>query len=114
VTTSVVIDGARTPIGKLLGAFASLSAVDLGAVAIRAALERSGVSPDQVDAVVFGQVLQAGLAQPGTPGCRGTGLPMSVPLTSTSSACPAWCPSPWPTDDPSGHARWSSPAAWSR
>ena len=60
MTTSVIIDGARTPVGKLLGAFASLSAVDLGAVAIRAALERSGVGADQVDAVVMGQVYQAG------------------------------------------------------
>ena len=48
VTTSVIIDGARTPIGKLLGVFSSLSAVELGAVAISGALQRSGIAADQV------------------------------------------------------------------
>jgi len=88
VTTSVVIDGARTPIGKLLGAFASLSAVDLGAAAIRGALERSGVQPDQVDAVVFGQVLQAGAGpNPARQAAAAAGLPMSVPATTINKLC---------------------------
>ena len=60
---SVIIGGARTPIGKLSGAFASFSATDLGAKAIAAALERAGVAPDAVDYVYMGQVLQAGAGQ---------------------------------------------------
>lgn len=88
MTTSVVIDGARTPIGKLLGAFASLSAVDLGAAAIKGALERSGVQPDQVDAVVFGQVLQAGAGpNPARQAAAAAGLPMSVPATTINKLC---------------------------
>ena len=88
MTTSVVIDGARTPIGKLLGAFTSLSAVDLGAVAIRGALERSGVSSDQVDAVVFGQVLQAGAGpNPARQAAAAAGLPMSVPAVTVNKLC---------------------------
>ena len=57
---SVIIGGARTPIGKLSGGLASFAATDLGGFAIKAALERAGVSPDQVDYVLMGQVLQAG------------------------------------------------------
>src|SRR6516165_8190960 len=57
---SVIVSGARTPIGKLNGALGSLPATDLGGVAIRAALERGGVRPDQVDYVLMGQVLLAG------------------------------------------------------
>ena len=57
---SVIVGGARTPIGKLLGGLKDVSATDLGGHAIAAALERSGVSPDHVDYVVMGQVLQAG------------------------------------------------------
>jgi acetyl-CoA C-acetyltransferase len=88
VTTSVVIDGARTPIGKLLGAFASLSAVDLGGVAIKGALERAGVSADQVDAVVFGQVLQAGAGpNPARQAAAAGGLPMSVPAVTINKLC---------------------------
>ena len=88
MTTSVVIDGARTPIGKLLGAFASLTAVDLGAIAIRGALERAGVTPDQVDAVVFGQVLQAGAGpNPARQAAAAAGLPMSVPAVTVNKLC---------------------------
>ncbi len=88
MTTSVIIDGARTPIGKLLGAFASLSAVDLGAAAISGALERSGVTPDQVDAVVFGQVLQAGAGpNPARQAAAAAGLPMSVPAVTVNKLC---------------------------
>jgi acetyl-CoA C-acetyltransferase len=88
VTVSVVIDGARTPIGKLLGVFASLSAVDLGAVAIRGALERAGVSADDVDAVVMGQVLQAGAGpNPARQAAAAAGLPMSVPAVTVNKLC---------------------------
>src|SRR5262249_31452219 len=60
---SVIVAGARTPIGKLSGALASFSAMDLGGLAIKAALERAGVRPDQVDYVFMGQVLLAGQGQ---------------------------------------------------
>ena len=56
---SVIVSSARTPIGKLSGVFASLSAMDLGGVAIQGALERGGVGPEQVDYVIMGHVLQA-------------------------------------------------------
>ena len=88
MTVSVVLDGARTPIGKLLGVFASLSAVDLGAVAIRGALERAGVAPEQVDAVVFGQVLQAGAGpNPARQAAAAAGLPMTVPAVTVNKLC---------------------------
>lgn len=88
MTTSVVIDGARTPIGRLLGAFASLSAVDLGAIAIRGALERAGVRPDQVDAVAFGEVFQAGSGpNPARRAAVAAGLPMSVPAVTVNKLC---------------------------
>ena len=88
MTTSVVVDGARTPIGRLLGAFASLSAVDLGAAAIRGALDRAGVNPDQVDAVVLGQVLQAGAGpNPARQAAAAAGLPMSVPAVTVNKLC---------------------------
>ena len=88
MTTSVVIDGARTPIGKLLGAFASMSAVDLGAVAIRGALERAGVTPDQVDAVIMGQVYQAGAGpNPARQAAVAAGLPMSVSSMTVNKLC---------------------------
>ena len=60
---SVIVGSARTPIGKLSGAFADFTAMDLGGVAIKAALERAGVGPEQVDYVLMGQVLQAGQGQ---------------------------------------------------
>ena len=60
---SVIVGSARTPIGKLSGALAGFSAMDLGGVAIKAALERAGVGAEQVDYVIMGQVLQAGQGQ---------------------------------------------------
>ena len=63
MTGSVIVAGARTPIGKLLGALKGFSGLDLGGVAIAAALERAGVTGDQVDYVIMGQVLQAGRAR---------------------------------------------------
>ena len=61
--TSVIVAGARTPIGKFGGALSSLSATDLGGVAIKAAVNRAGISPDQVQYLIMGQVLQAGAGQ---------------------------------------------------
>ena len=60
---SVIVAGARTPIGKLSGALGSLTAMDLGGIAIKAALERAGVTPDRVKYVFMGQVLLAGQGQ---------------------------------------------------
>ena len=60
---SVIVAGARTPIGRLLGGLKDLSAADLGGVAIKGALEKAGVSGDQVDYVIMGQVIQAGAGQ---------------------------------------------------
>ncbi|GIU84492.1 MAG: acetyl-CoA acetyltransferase [Acidimicrobiales bacterium] len=85
---SVILAGARTPIGKLMGAFASLSATDLGGIAIKAALERSGVSPDAVDYVFMGQVLQAGAGQiTARQAAVKAGIPMSVPATTVNKVC---------------------------
>jgi acetyl-CoA C-acetyltransferase len=85
---SVIVAGARTPIGKLSGSLASLSAVDLGGLAIRAALERAGVPGDQVDAVLMGQVILAGTGQmPARQAAVKGGVPMSVPATTVNKAC---------------------------
>jgi len=85
---SYIVAGARTPIGKMSGAFASLSAADLGGVAIAAALERAGVSPDEVDHVVMGQVLMAGQGQvPSRQAAGKAGIPMSVPAVNVNKVC---------------------------
>ncbi len=84
----MIISGARTPIGKLSGAFANLSAVDLGAAAIAAALERAGVEPDQVDYVYMGQCLQAGQSQvPGRQAAAKAGIPLTAPAIVVNKAC---------------------------
>ena len=83
MTTCVVLDGARTPIGKLLGVFSTLTAVDLGGIAIKAAIERSGVTADQIDAVVFGNVVQAGVGpNPARQCAAAAGLPINIPCVS--------------------------------
>ncbi len=85
---SVILAGARTPIGKLSGAFASFSATDLGAKAISAALERAGVPADEVDYVFMGQVLQAGAGQiTARQAAAGAGIPMSVAATTINKVC---------------------------
>ena len=85
---SVIVGGARTPIGKLLGGLSSLSAADLGGIAIRAALERAGLSGDEVDYVMMGQVLQAGAGQiPARQAAVAGGIPMSVPAMTINKVC---------------------------
>ncbi len=85
---SVIIAGARTPIGKLSGALASFTAMDLGGIAIGAALERAGVAPDQVDYVIMGQVLQAGQGQiTARQAAVKAGIPMTVPATTINKVC---------------------------
>ena len=85
---SYIVAGARTPIGKMSGALAPLSAADLGGVAIAAALERAGVAPDEVDHVVMGQVLMAGQGQvPSRQAAVKAGIPMSVPSVNVNKVC---------------------------
>jgi acetyl-CoA C-acetyltransferase len=85
---SVILAGARTPIGKLSGALASFAATDLGGFAIKAALQRAGVSPDQVDYVFMGQVVQAGGGQmTARQAAVNAGIPMSVPATTINKVC---------------------------
>jgi acetyl-CoA C-acetyltransferase len=85
---SVVLAGARTPIGKLAGAFAAFSAMELGGFAIAAALERAGVAPTDVDYVFMGQVLQAGQGQiTARQAAVKAGIPMTVPCTTINKVC---------------------------
>ena len=85
---TVIVSGARTPIGKLSGALASRTAMDLGGVAIAEALRRAGVSPEQVDYVFMGQVSQAGQGQiTARQAAVNGGIPMSVPATTVNKVC---------------------------
>ena len=85
---SVIVAGARTPIGKLSGAFSSFSAAQLGAVAIRAALERASTAPDEVDYVIMGQVLLAGTGQvPARQAATAAGIPMTTPASVVNKVC---------------------------
>jgi acetyl-CoA C-acetyltransferase len=84
----VIVGGARTPVGRLLGSLASKSASDLGGVAIAAALERAGVTPDQVQYVIMGQVLQAGAGQiTARQAAVAAGISMSVPALTVNKVC---------------------------
>ncbi len=88
MTGSVIVGTARTPIGKLSGALAGLSGTDLGGIAIAAALERAGLTPEQVDYVIMGQVLQAGAGQiTARQAAVKAGVPMSVPATTINKVC---------------------------
>ena len=85
---SYIVAGARTPIGKMSGALASFSAAELGGFAISAALERAGVSPDEVEHVIMGQVLMAGQGQvPSRQAAVKAGIPMSVPSVNINKVC---------------------------
>jgi acetyl-CoA C-acetyltransferase len=85
---SVIVAGARTPIGRLSGALKSFKAVDLGGLAIKAALDKAGVAGDQVDYVIMGHVLQAGAGQitARQAAVRG-GIPMTVPAVAVNKVC---------------------------
>ena len=88
MTGSVIVGSARTPIGKLSGAFAGLSATDLGGVAIKRALERAGIGAEQVDYVLMGQVLQAGAGQiTARQAAVKAGVPMTVPAMTLNKVC---------------------------
>src|SRR5688572_12458451 len=85
---SVIINSARTPIGKLSGALSSMSAMELGGIAIKSALERSGIGPEQVDYVIMGQVLQAGQGQiTARQAAAKAGIPMTVPALTVNKVC---------------------------
>ncbi len=85
---SVLVAGARTPIGRLLGGLKDLSATDLGGVAIEAALDKAGVSADSVDYVIMGQVLQAGAGQiPARQAAVKAGISMDVPALTINKVC---------------------------
>jgi acetyl-CoA C-acetyltransferase len=85
---SYIVAGARTPIGKMSGALAAFSAADLGGFAIKAALERAGVAPDEVEHVLMGQVLMAGQGQvPSRQAAVKAGIPMSVPSVNINKVC---------------------------
>ena len=85
---TVILSTARTPVGKLGGGLSSLDATDLGGTAIQAALERAGVEPEQVEHVVFGQVLQAGQGQiPSRQAQIKGGIPKEVPSETINKVC---------------------------
>ena len=85
---SVIVSAARTPIGKASGALASFTAMDLGGFAIKGALERAGLSPDQVDYVIMGQVLQGGQGQiTARQAAAKAGVPMTVPAMTLNKVC---------------------------
>ncbi len=83
-----LVSAARTPVGSYLGALAAISAPRLGATAVRAAVERAGISPDQVDEVFLGNVLSAGIGQaPARQAAIYAGIPDTVPCTTVSKVC---------------------------
>ncbi|MEJ1922172.1 acetyl-CoA C-acetyltransferase [Microbacterium sp. KHB019] len=86
--TSVIVSAARTPVGRLLGSLSGLTAADLGGLAIREAVRRSGLSPDEAEAVYFGNVVQAGVG-PNTArlSAVAAGVPLSVPATTINKLC---------------------------
>jgi acetyl-CoA C-acetyltransferase len=85
---SVIVNGARTPMGRLLGSLKDFSGAQLGGVAIKGALERSGVTPEQVQYVIMGQVLQAGAGQiPARQAAHLAGIPLSVPAVTINKVC---------------------------
>src|SRR5450631_2973999 len=85
---AVIVSGARTPIGKMLGGLSELSATQLGGVVIRAALDRAGAAGADVDYVIMGQVLQAGAGQiTARQAAVAGGVPMSVPALTINKVC---------------------------
>jgi acetyl-CoA C-acetyltransferase len=84
----VILSATRTPVGSFLGKLSSLSAPALGSIAIRGALEKAGVEPEQVEQVILGNVLQAGIGQaPARQASLGAGIPDSVPCITLHKVC---------------------------
>ena len=90
MTRSYLVTGVRTPIGRFQGGLSGLRAVDLGAVAIRAALERAGLAPDAVEYTIMGHVLQAGQGQiTARQAAVAAGIPIDVPAITINKVCPS-------------------------
>src|SRR5918911_5107360 len=88
MSRSVIVSAVRTPFGKLGGALAGYEATELGAIAIRAALDRAGVENDEVEYAIMGQVLQGGAGQaPARQAAIGAGLPKEVPADTINKVC---------------------------
>lgn len=88
MTSSVIVAGARTPVGRLLGSLGEFSGSDLGGIAIKGALEKAGVAPEQVEYVIMGQVLTAGAGQiPARQAAVAAGIPMGVPALTINKVC---------------------------
>ncbi|MGH2689913.1 MAG: beta-ketoacyl synthase N-terminal-like domain-containing protein, partial [Actinomycetota bacterium] len=88
MTQTVIVAGARTPIGRFQGALAAMDAQQLGGAAIAGALERAGMAGEQVDHVVMGQVLQAGQGQiTARQAAVAGGIPMTVPCLTVNKVC---------------------------
>ncbi len=86
--SSVIVAGSRTPIGRFNGALASVSAAELGGIAIKGALERAGLAGSDVDYVIMGEVLQAGVGQiPARQAAAKAGIPMDVPAITVNKVC---------------------------
>jgi len=85
---SVIVGGARTPIGKLSGSLKDIPAVELGGIAISAALQKAGITGDEVEYVIMGQVIQAGTGQiPARQAAVKGGIPMTVPAVTLNKVC---------------------------
>ncbi|MFC4603328.1 acetyl-CoA C-acetyltransferase [Rhodococcus kronopolitis] len=88
MSSSVIVAGARTPMGRLQGSLKDFSGSDLGGIAIKGALEKAGVAPEQVEYVIMGQVLTAGAGQmPARQAAVAAGIPMDVPALSINKVC---------------------------
>ena len=86
--TPVIVAAARTPVGKFLGGLSTLRAPELGAAAIKAALERSGVSGDEIDEVIMGNVVQGGVGQaPARQAALLAGVPATVSAVTVNKVC---------------------------
>jgi len=90
MTSSYLVAGVRTPIGRFQGGLADLRAVDLGSAVIRGALERAGVAPDQIEYTIMGHVLQAGQGQiTARQAAVAAGIPIDVPAITINKVCPS-------------------------
>ena len=88
MTRSVIVSTARTPFGKLGGSLREYKATELGAIAVRAAVERAGLEPGEIEYVIMGQVLQGGAGQaPARQAAVGAGIPIEVPSDTVNKVC---------------------------
>jgi acetyl-CoA C-acetyltransferase len=114
-TTAVIVSAVRTPIGRFLGGLSPLGAPQLGAIAVRAAVERSGVRPEDIDEVILGNVVQAGNGQaPARQAAVQGGVPASVPAMTINKVCGSGLKAVMLRRSVLATPGSSSPAAWSR